>query len=183
MIAWWPSAGKELAKRTFRSRYSHTPVREHSERPMDTVPSRERAVPLAFRLFCFTLCRLKCLYWCLGHDVEFDFIDFWSLSCRLFWEDYIHNVPQYHILPSYLAILRILTCMHYINIFVKNAHKSVPIVHVKFGTLAWKVKAVYLIYLFKPFMNSFDLIYMFAFLNGWRVRSFSRGPNDLCVFV
>ena len=38
----------------------------------------ESAVLLAFRLCCFTLCRLKCLcsspIWCLGQDVEFDCI-------------------------------------------------------------------------------------------------------------
>ena len=102
----------QLPKRTFRSRYAHTPVTEHSEGPVDTFPSRERAVLLAFRLFCFTLCRLKYLYWCLGHDVKFSVIDSWSLPFHLFWEDYIHYVPQYHILPSYLEILRILTYMH-----------------------------------------------------------------------
>ena len=29
----------QLAKRIFRSRYAHTPVKEHNEGPIDTVPS------------------------------------------------------------------------------------------------------------------------------------------------
>ena len=49
----------------------------------------ERAVFLAFRLWCFTLCRLNCLcslpVWCLGQDVEFDCIGSWLLRFHLLY--------------------------------------------------------------------------------------------------
>ena len=47
----------------------------------------ERAVLLAFRLWCFILCCLNCLcsfpVWCLEPDVEYDCIGSWLLSFHL----------------------------------------------------------------------------------------------------
>ena len=47
----------------------------------------ERAVLFSFRLYCFTLCHLNCLYsfpvWCQGRDLEFLIIAFSIYSAVL----------------------------------------------------------------------------------------------------
>ena len=80
-ITWWPSGGYLLGK----------------------------SCPVCYRLYCFTWCRLNCLYsfpvWCLGQDVAFACIGSWSLLFHLLFPIYTESFCCCFCIPSLFLVM------------------------------------------------------------------------------